>query len=306
MNIQHLKYAVEVEKTRSINRAAENLYMAQPNLSRAIRELEESLGITIFRRNSRGITVTPQGAEFLVYAKRILAQIDEMEARYSGEGANALRFSASVPRCGYIAAAFAKFASGLDPARSMDLRYREVNTRRVLEDVFREDSHLGILRYQKIFERNFQEELAQRELECMLIAEYTSVITISAESHLAEKEILTPNDLTDGVLLILGDAYIPVPPRPKAQNRHFRRVQVFERGSQVALLHTLPGAYYWGAPAPVDIQKSVGLAQRPFSGNARVFRDMLIWRRDYTLTDLDCRFLEVLKEYAPASEEQPE
>lgn len=82
MNILHLKYAVEVEKTHSINRAAENLFMAQPNLSRAIRELEESLGITIFRRTSKGISVTPQGEEFLQYAKKILAQIDEVESLY--------------------------------------------------------------------------------------------------------------------------------------------------------------------------------------------------------------------------------
>ena len=59
MNILHLKYAVEVAKTKSISKAAENLYMGQPNLSRAIKELEESLGIVIFERNTKGITVTP-------------------------------------------------------------------------------------------------------------------------------------------------------------------------------------------------------------------------------------------------------
>ena len=61
MNILHLKYAVEVAKTKSISKAAENLYMGQPNLSRAIKELEESLGIIIFERNTKGITVTPDG-----------------------------------------------------------------------------------------------------------------------------------------------------------------------------------------------------------------------------------------------------
>ena len=79
MNILHLKYAVEIAKTGSLNKAAENLYMGQPNLSRAIRELETSLGITIFERTSRGMIVTADGEEFLQYARRILAQIDEME-----------------------------------------------------------------------------------------------------------------------------------------------------------------------------------------------------------------------------------
>ena len=83
MNILYLKYAVEVAKTKSISRAAENLYMGQPNLSRAIKELEESLGITIFARSPQGVKTTPEGEEFLSYAKNILRQIDEVEAVYT-------------------------------------------------------------------------------------------------------------------------------------------------------------------------------------------------------------------------------
>ena len=82
MNIVHLKYAVEIARTKSISKAAENLYMAQPNLSRAVKELEEALGITIFKRTSKGITVTPEGEEFLRYAKRIISQVEEVEAIY--------------------------------------------------------------------------------------------------------------------------------------------------------------------------------------------------------------------------------
>jgi molybdenum-dependent DNA-binding transcriptional regulator ModE len=82
MNIIHLRYAVEIAKTKSISKAAENLYMGQPNLSRAIRELEEGLGIIIFNRTSKGISITPDGEEFLQYAKRILSQLDEMEELY--------------------------------------------------------------------------------------------------------------------------------------------------------------------------------------------------------------------------------
>ena len=72
MNLMHLKYAVEVEKTRSISKAAENLFMSQPNLSRAIKELEETLGITIFKRTSKGMSLTPQGEEFMQYARKII------------------------------------------------------------------------------------------------------------------------------------------------------------------------------------------------------------------------------------------
>ena len=83
MNILHLKYAVEVAKAGSLSKAAEALYMNQPNLSRAIKELEASLGITIFGRSAKGVYVTPEGEEFLGYARKILSQIDEVEDLYA-------------------------------------------------------------------------------------------------------------------------------------------------------------------------------------------------------------------------------
>ena len=82
MNLLHLKYAVEVAETNSITRAAENLYMAQPNLSRSIHELESDLGIEIFRRTSKGRFPTPKGEEFLNYARNILTQGDAVEKMY--------------------------------------------------------------------------------------------------------------------------------------------------------------------------------------------------------------------------------
>ena len=97
MNLLHLKYAVEVAKTKSINQAAKNLYMNQPNLSRAIKELEDSLGVNLFRRTSKGIIVTPQGEEFLVHARNILDQVDEIEAMYKQGKSSKQRFNLSPP-----------------------------------------------------------------------------------------------------------------------------------------------------------------------------------------------------------------
>ena len=84
LNTLHLKYAVEVERTGSITQAAENLYMGQPNLSKAIMELEEPLGFQIFERTSKGVIPTGKGTRFLVYAKNVLSQIEKMEALSDG------------------------------------------------------------------------------------------------------------------------------------------------------------------------------------------------------------------------------
>ena len=79
MNILHMKYAVEVAKTGSLNKAAQTLLIAQPNLSRSIKELEGELGITIFDRSSKGMKLTLEGEEFIGYAQNILHQIEQME-----------------------------------------------------------------------------------------------------------------------------------------------------------------------------------------------------------------------------------
>ena len=80
MNVLFFKYVIEVERTRSISQAAENLFMAQPNLSKAIKEMEDTLGFNIFERSSKGVIPTMQGKEFLVYARNIVSQLEKIES----------------------------------------------------------------------------------------------------------------------------------------------------------------------------------------------------------------------------------
>ena len=84
MNLQHMKYAVAVAETGSINKAADRLFVGQSNLSRAIKELENSLGVAIFERSAHGMELTPEGGVFLRYAKAILQQVDEVEHMFTG------------------------------------------------------------------------------------------------------------------------------------------------------------------------------------------------------------------------------
>lgn len=119
MNILHMKYAVEVAKVGSLNKAAESLYVALPNISRSIRELEADLGITVFDRTAKGMVLTPEGEEFINYAKDILKQIDQVENMYKSGHVKKQKFSISVPRACYISDAFAEFSKSLSKAVSL-------------------------------------------------------------------------------------------------------------------------------------------------------------------------------------------
>lgn len=90
MTLQQLRYAIEIANSGSMNEAAKRLFVSQPSLSNAIKELESELGITIFERNNRGISISAEGMEFLGYARQIIEQTEFMENRYTGK--NAARF----------------------------------------------------------------------------------------------------------------------------------------------------------------------------------------------------------------------
>ena len=295
MNILHLKYAVEVAKAGSLSKAAEALYMNQPNLSRAIKELEASLGITIFGRSAKGVYVTPEGEEFLGYARKILSQIDEVEAIYKSGAPVRQRFSISVPRASYISAAFAQFSKRLGPERA-EIFYKETNAMRVIRNILTADYKLGILRYASNYDKYFNEMLDEKGLTGELVTEFHYVLLMNEKHPLAGKETISFADLRPFIEIAHADPYVPSLPLSTVKKEELpddidRRIFVFERASQYDLLQQNPETFMWVSPAPEDTLRRYGLVQRACPENQKVYRDMLIYRKDYKLTELDQDFI---------------
>ena len=118
LNLLHMKYAVEVARLGSLGKASETLLIATPNISRSIKELEADLGISIFERTTKGMELTPDGEQFINFAKRILGQIEQVEDFYKKGTAKKQEFSISVPRACYISEAFAEFSKSLSGVSS--------------------------------------------------------------------------------------------------------------------------------------------------------------------------------------------
>lgn len=295
MNILHLKYAVETAKAGSLSKAAEALYMNQPNLSRAIKDLETSLGITIFDRSSKGIGVTPEGEEFLGYARKILQQIDEVEAIYKSGVAARQRFSISVPRSSYISEAFAQFSKELTGERA-EIFYKETNAMRVIRNILSSDYKLGILRYAVNYDKYFKEMLDEKGLTGELVTEFRYVLVMNRQHPLAQKETIAMADLKSYIEIAHADPYVPSLPMSEVKKEELpedseRRIFVFERASQFDLLSENHETYMWVSPIPDKLLKRYDLVQRPCADNHKLYRDLLIYRRDYHLTDLDRAFI---------------
>lgn len=299
MNLLHFKYAVEIAKTKSISKAAENLFMGQPNLSRAIKELEESLGIIIFNRTPKGISITPEGEEFLRYAKRIIRQVDEVEEIYKNGRKPKTRFSACVPRATYLSHAFTEFAKHINDNSPADFFYKETNSMRTINSIINGDYNIGIIRYQDTFENYFLSMFAQKLLVAEIITDFSYVLVMSEDSPLADKEVITTEDLYDYVEISHADPYVPSLPLTDIKKAEIsenvkKHIFVFERGSQFDLLERMPESFMWVSPLPQDVCDKHHLVQRKCADQQRTYRDVLIYRMDYTPTALDKKFIEAV------------
>lgn len=300
VNILHMKYAVEVAKVGSLNKAAETLLIAAPNVSRSIKELEADIGISIFERTTKGMELTPEGEEFINYAKGILNQIDEVESFYKKGSAKKQRFSISVPRACYISEAFSQFSKSLSK-EAAEIFYKETNSQRTIRNILEHDYKLGIIRYAENYDKYFKAMLEEKGFCYELVTEFTYSLIMSADSPLAKKEEITFDDLSDYIEIAHADPYVPSMPLSKVVKEELpdnvdRRIFIFERASQFDLLSNNPETFMWVSPAPESLLKRYNLIQKKCIDNKKIYKDVLIYKNGYKLSKLDRQFITELCE----------
>lgn len=300
LNLLHMKQALEVAKAGSLSKASEVLLIAAPNISRSIKELENDLGITIFERTQNGMKLTPEGEVFVSFAKGILNQIDEVERFYKEGSPKKQNFSISVPRACYISEAFAQFSKSLakDPA---EVFYKETNSQRTINNVLNRDYKLGIIRYAENYDKFFKAMLEEKGLHYELVTEFTYSLIMSADNPLAGKQIITFDDLADGIEIAHADPYVPFLPPSRVVKEELpdnieRRIFIFERASQFDLLSMNPETFMWVSPVPEKLLNRYNLVLRTCSDNKKIYKDVLIYKKGYKLSRLDKQFITELCE----------
>ena len=295
MNLLHMKYAVEIARTGSISKASEALFVAQPNLSRSVKELEADLGIAIFDRTSKGMFLTPKGETFISYAKKVLSQIDDLEKMCREGISSKQRFSISVPRASYISDAFALFSKHLSPDPA-EVFYMETNPSAAINNILNSDYNLGIIRYAAAYEKHFKAFLDEKNMTYELVAEFKYVLVMSNDSPLAKKDSISFSDLKPFIEISHGDPNVPSLPmnvvlKEERPDNTDRRVFIFERGGQFDLLTENPETFMWVSPLSEKLLKRYNLCQRACVDNAKLYKDVLIHKKDYELSELDNLFI---------------
>lgn len=301
MNVLFLKYAVEVANAGSINKAAEKLCVSQPNLSRAIKELEKELSVTIFERTSYGITLTESGEKLVSYGRKILKELDDVENMFTSSTSEKKQFSISVPRASYIGEAIAKFSLAVLPEEEFEIFYKETNASRAIKNILEQNYRLGIIRYAEKYERSYKELLEEKGLVGETVTEFCYNLVMNKNCPMAELDDITFSDLENYVEIAHADPFVPSIPlsvvrKEELPDNILRRIFVFERASQLEIMSKNEETFMWSSPLPKETLERFGLVQKKCSENDKIYKDVLIRKKDYKLSKLDSLFITELCE----------
>ena len=194
MTLQNLKYMIEISNCQSFSKAAKNLFISQSTLSSAMKELESDLGITIFKRTNRGVSLTYDGEDFLKYARELVEQSQYLEQRYHARKSLPMRFSVSCQHLPSAVRAFTKFLSEVE-SPSYDIAIRECDTNSVIHDVAGRKSELGIVAIHDFHMRSMQTLFSSYDIEFHEIKNVKNYVFLRFGHPLSNLPVLSIKDL---------------------------------------------------------------------------------------------------------------
>ncbi len=193
--MQQLRYVIEVAKQRSISKAAHRLFISQPSLSNAIKELENELGIAIFSRTNKGIVITSEGSEFLGYARQVIEQTDLLENRYANTAQSPQQhFSVSTQHYAFAVSAFVKLLKNYN-RDEYEFTLRETRTYEIIDDVKNLRSEIGILYVNDFNQQVIRKFLREGNLTFHELFQAKPHVFISSTNPLAAQKYVTLADL---------------------------------------------------------------------------------------------------------------
>lgn len=297
MTLQQLKYAVTVAECGTISAAAEKLFISQPSLTTAIRELESEMGVTIFSRTNRGVIVSREGEEFLGYARQILSQAQLLQERFSGREQGEKRFAVSSQHFNFTVQAFSRLVQNYRGPR-YSFHFRETTTYEVLEDVSQLRSEVGILALNEDNERFLRRMFGKLGLEFTELKRVQAELFVSAEHPLAGRRFVTVEDVSPYPCITFeqgehnGQFFFEGLSAVAAQSH--KTICVRERATEYQLLRALNGFSPDVGVSAMYREEFVSLPLEPKQFHTIGY----ILRRDVTPSPMTLEYIQALREAA--------
>ncbi len=196
MTLLQLKYVVAIAEKNSINKAAKAMFITQPSLSNAIKDLEDEVGIIIFIRNNKGIVITAEGAEFLGYARQVLEQTALLEEKYLSDRPHKQKFSVSTQHYAFAVNAFVDLIKeyGIE---EYEFTLRETKTYEIIDDVRNLRSEIGILYINHFNKKIIQKLMKENNLQFEELFTAKPHVFISSRNPLSQKDKVTLDELEE-------------------------------------------------------------------------------------------------------------
>lgn len=196
MRIQQLQYLEKIVESGSINEAAKALFLSQPSLSNAIKELEQEMDLQLLVRQKSGVSLTNEGREFMIYARQILDQVKLMEAKYKQHTVRKQAFSVSAQHYAFVVHAFVDLIKQVD-AEEYQFTLRETETQNILEDVMSFKSSMGILYLNKFNRQVLTKLFKEKKLKFTPLFKAKPHVFVCRDNPLAQKSSVKLRDLED-------------------------------------------------------------------------------------------------------------
>lgn len=302
MTLQQIKYVIGIAETGSLNKAAEKLYVSQPSLTATIHDLEDELGITIFNRTGRGVTLTNDGTEFLTSARQLYLDYQNVMEKYGDNGSIKKKFGVSTQHYSFAVKSFVEMVKDFN-TNEYEFAIRETKTREVIDDVASLKSEIGILYLSDFNRKAITSILKSKELEFHPLIDCKAYVYIWKGHPLAKKKHISLSQLEDYPCLSFeqGDgASFYFAEEILSTEEYHRTIKANDRATILNLMIGLNGYTLCSGIICEELNGSDYIAV-PFKEEDesinRIMEIGFITRRGFNLSTIGNKYIEEVKKY---------
>lgn len=302
MTIQQLRYVIGIAEAGSFNKAAEKLYISQPSLTSTIHDLEDELGIIIFNRSGRGVTLTQDGEEFLSSAKQLFLNYENIMERYKNGAESKKKFGISTQHYSFALKSFVEMVKRFNTTE-YEFAIRETRTKEVIEDVATLKSQIGIL-YLSDFNRNIiQKLLNARNLKFTPLIDCKAYVYIWKGHPLAGNKSISFEELADYPCLSFeqdDNDSVYFAEEILSTEEYHRTIKANDRASMLNLMVGLNGYTLCSGIISEELNGddyiAVPFREKDESVN-RVMEIGYITKKDFIMSEVGLAYIEEMKKY---------
>lgn len=291
MDIQQIKYILEIARTGSISKASENLFVSQPHLSANLKKIEDELGINIFERTHRGVLATKEGQNFLKDAQSLVKSFNHLEMKYAFNNKQIQSLSISARRSSYLTLAISKYINQmLLEQEHLLVKYSECTNCQVIENVNNGNADVGIIRFSSEYRDHFEHQLHSRYIHWRKIYQTSYVVLMEQTHPLAHHRILNYEDLIQFTEVVHGDFEDNLFLNEFSESRlglaSKQKIYVYERSSLLDFIANVQGSYAWTTATHPRTLDMYHLVERPVNSIQSECLDYIIYKKDHVSPEL--------------------